>query len=101
VWGAEIEDDADDVQKAERDSRYEHKDNKMSNLARFWLPEQLKKGQRRESELAALAQEQEGISIWQLRRIKGELGVVSKRVGKEWYWSLPVPEPVAPGVEVL
>ena len=101
VWGAETEEDADDVQKNERDERYGKKDEKMSNLARFWLPEALKNGPRLEKELMEEAQIEQGISKWQLRRVKQELGIRSKRVGKGSEWSLPTPEKVLEPMEVL
>ena len=100
-WGAQIDEDADDVLKSERDARYERKDDKMSTLARAWLPEKLKSGPRKEKELIEAAELEEGISKWQLRRVKNELRVISSRRGKEWYWSLRRDEPAIPGTEVL
>jgi len=92
VWGDEISEDADDVINSEREERYGKRDDKMSTLARIWLPEALKNGPRTEKDLTEAAALQEGISKWQLRRVKSELGIVSTRRGKEWWWSLPVEE---------
>ena len=101
AWGCEIDEDADDVLKSERDARYEKRDDKMSTIARVWLPEKLRGGPRKEKELMEAAELEEGISKWQLRRVKNELHVISARRGKEWWWSMPRSEPEIPGAEVL
>jgi hypothetical protein len=101
AWGTEIDEDADDVLKSERDARYEKRDDKMSTIARVWLPEKLKSGPRKEKELMEAAELEEGISKWQLRRVKNELQVISTRRGKESWWSLRTAEPEAHGMEAL
>jgi hypothetical protein len=67
------------------------KNDEQTRAARF-LTEMLKEGKPVSQKRIAEAGDQEGFSLWQLKRAKAKLGVISDktRFEGEWMWSLPL-----------